>query len=57
MKISKLIILSIAVFAGIFLLYSCKTGMPDGAVPVKNFVAEKYLGKWYEIARFDFRFD
>lgn len=57
MKISKVIILPLAVFAGIFLLYSCKTGMPDGAVPVKNFVADKYLGKWYEIARFDFRFE
>ena len=57
MKIFKFIILPIVVFVGIFFLNSCKSGIPDGAVPVKNFVAEKYLGKWYEIARFDFRFE
>lgn len=33
---------------------SCKT-IPDGAVAVKPFNSEKYLGKWYEIARLDFK--
>lgn len=32
-------------------------GMPKGAWPVRGFDLEKYLGKWYEIARFDFRFE
>ena len=35
---------------------SCST-IPKGAVAVQNFEKEKYLGKWYEIARFDFRFE
>ena len=38
-------------------LKSCMTGIPEGAQAVRNFSAEKYLGKWYEIARFDFRFE
>ena len=37
-------------------LSSCRT-IPKGAVAVKPFDSEKYLGKWYEIARFDFRFE
>ncbi len=38
------------------LLNSCKT-IPKNAVAVKPFDIKKYLGKWYEIARFDFRFE
>src|SRR4051794_37755043 len=38
------------------ILESCRT-IPKGAVAVKPFDIEKYLGKWYEIARFDFRFE
>ena len=37
-------------------LFSCST-IPKGAVAVKPFDKEKYLGKWYEIARFDFKFE
>ncbi len=33
------------------------TSMPDGIQPVQNFEKEKYLGTWYEIARFDFVFE
>jgi apolipoprotein D and lipocalin family protein len=36
--------------------YSCKT-IPEGAVAVKPFDKEKYLGKWYEIARLDFKYE
>ena len=32
-------------------------GIPDGVTAVQNFNKDKYLGKWYEIARFDFRFE
>lgn len=39
-----------------FAFISC-TGIPKGAIPVKPFYKEKYSGKWYEIARFDFRFE
>lgn len=35
---------------------SCNT-IPDGAKAVSPFEKEKYLGKWYEIARLDFRFE
>ena len=35
---------------------SCKS-IPTHVKPVKPFVLEKYLGKWYEIARIDFRFE
>lgn len=37
-------------------LFSCAT-IPNGAVAVKPFDKEKYLGKWYEIARKDFKFE
>lgn len=33
------------------------TTIPMGAVAVKPFNIEKYLGTWYEIARMDFRFE
>ncbi len=42
---------------GILLLNSCSVGIPDKAAAVQNFDAEKYLGKWYEIARLDFKFE
>ncbi len=34
----------------------CKS-IPDGATAVQNFDTEKYLGKWYEIARLDFKYE
>lgn len=37
-------------------LYSCRT-IPENVVAVKPFYKEKYLGKWYEIARIDFKFE
>ena len=40
----------------IFGFYSCRT-IPQNAVAVKSFDKEKYLGKWYEIARFDFKYE
>ncbi len=35
---------------------SCAT-IPKNATAVEQFEKEKYLGKWYEIARFDFKFE
>ena len=40
----------------LFTLTGC-TGKPDNIKPVQNFQAQKYLGKWYEIARLDHRFE
>ncbi len=36
-------------------LWSCAN--EDNLVVVENFEVEKYIGKWYEIARFDSRFE
>lgn len=33
------------------------TGLPDGIEPVTDFEADRYLGTWYEIARFDHSFE
>ena len=46
----------LAGFVGLFAFNSC-ANIPQGAVAVKPFDAGKYLGKWYEIARMDFRFE
>ncbi len=32
-------------------------GMPESVTPVKEFELDKYLGKWYEIARLDHSFE
>ena len=40
----------------ICLLTGC-VGIPENVKPVDNFKLEKYLGKWYEIARLDHSFE
>lgn len=40
----------------LLLLASC-AGIPEDITPVKNLDAERYLGKWYEIARLDNPFE
>ena len=37
-------------------LYAC-LGLPENIKPVQNFDLNKYLGKWYEIARLDHSFE
>jgi len=36
---------------------SCGSSIPKGATAVSPFEKEKYLGKWYEIARLDFKYE
>lgn len=36
---------------------ACSTTPPKGVTPVADFNAERYLGRWYEIARLDHRFE
>jgi apolipoprotein D and lipocalin family protein len=50
--------LIIAALTGVVLvtLRSCAS-IPEGAVAIKPFDKDKYLGQWYEIARMDFRFE
>lgn len=45
-----------ALIGGGMLLYACKPP-PVNVEVVKPFDANKYLGKWYEIARLDHRFE
>lgn len=45
----------VAIFL-VSLLAGC-VGIPEGVKPVENFKLEKYLGKWYEIARLDHSFE
>ena len=40
----------------LLVLVGC-TGLPDGVEPVQSFEADRYLGKWYEIARLDHSFE
>ncbi len=49
-------ILFTSVILAIMIFSSCRT-IPKGASVYKPFDKNKYLGKWYEIARFDFRFE
>ncbi|RII25333.1 MAG: lipocalin [Geobacter sp.] len=39
------------------MLFTGCAGIPDGVKPVDNFKVDKYLGKWYEIARLDHSFE
>jgi apolipoprotein D and lipocalin family protein len=39
------------------LTFTSCSSIPKGAVAVKPFDKQKYLGKWYEIARMDFKFE
>ena len=43
--------------AGALIAWSRKRTIPKGVRAVDDFDKEKYLGKWYEIARFDYMFE
>lgn len=40
----------------LFLFFGC-VKIPEGIKPIENFELDKYLGKWYEIARLDHPFE
>jgi len=42
---------------GAYLYMRNKKTIPEGVEAVNDFEPERYLGKWYEIARMDFRFE
>ncbi len=54
---NKKIILGITLAAAATVLLSNCASIPKKAKAVTNFDAKKYLGTWYEIARFDYRFE
>ena len=41
----------------LFMLTSGCVSIPENMTPVSSFQVERYLGKWYEIARLDHRFE
>ena len=45
------------VVAALPVLNACSTQPPAGMTPVSPFQIERYLGKWYEIARLDHSFE
>ena len=47
----KLILLTILLVTG-----GC-VGMPENVTPVSGFELDRYLGRWYEIARLDHSFE
>jgi apolipoprotein D and lipocalin family protein len=56
MKTKYLTINSSLVIIGVLIFNSCST-IPKGATAIKPFDSEKYLGKWFEIARMDFKYE
>lgn len=57
MKTSKILFLVAAGITAGLLVSSCGVSIPKGATAVKPFKENRYLGKWYEIARLDMRFE
>ena len=55
MKTSKLL-QAVAIVASLGFLSSCSS-IPKGVTAYKPFEKERYLGKWYEIARIDFKYE
>jgi apolipoprotein D and lipocalin family protein len=56
MKTKRLIETATTASVMVLFFISC-VHIPQGAVAVKNFDSQKYLGKWYEIARLDFKWE
>lgn len=56
MKAINKILIVICSLGSVALLISCAP-IPRNVKAVENFDIDKYLGTWYEIARFDFRFE
>lgn len=56
MKIHFGYLMNIILIVMLSTLFSCRS-IPKDVDAVQNFDADKYLGQWYEIARFDFRFE
>lgn len=42
---------------GVIVLLKSRSSIPKKAKAMRNFDIDKYLGTWYEIARFDYRFE
>ena len=49
--------LGVGALLTVMLLRACATRPPQNVKPVKSFEADRYTGRWYEIARTDQRFE
>lgn len=47
----------ISIISLLLLFLSGCTGVPEGVTTVNGFELERYLGRWYEVARLDHRFE
>jgi apolipoprotein D and lipocalin family protein len=56
MNRKNIIALTLVGVAALVLFKSCRT-IPKNIQAIQSFNVKKYLGTWYEIARFDFRFE
>ena len=52
----QVLVVTTLFLVGMTILSSCSS-IPKKAKPIENFEVNRYLGTWYEIARFDFRFE
>ena len=52
----KLMLMPTVLMTGVLMLSGC-LGMPESVQPVTGFELDRYLGKWYEIARLDHSFE
>lgn len=57
MKIKPTITATVALSVIAAIMFTSCASIPKGVKPVKPFDIKKYLGTWYEIARFDYRFE
>jgi len=48
---------AVLIASGLWLSACSNVGVPEGIEPVENFQLERYLGRWYEIARLDHSFE
>lgn len=53
----KLIFMQIMTVAFLGGMFGCGRTIPQGVTAVKNFDVNRYMGKWYEIARIDFKYE
>lgn len=48
---------ALAAVAALWLVTGCGPTTPDGIEPVTGFEVKRYMGRWYEVARLDHRFE
>lgn len=57
MSAKKLLLAAVSLFAGYKLYKAITPEIPENISPVTGFEIERYLGKWFEVARADNRFE